>query len=129
MIFKASKFFLLALFASSVGVYPAFAGAQAHSDLVLAASRALDFSISICTLKISHMAVVREYALLSWVCGEGGGESLFHYQPNSWQPVTSDGGAYESRDLIEEGVPENVAIQLVQQLQAQWPSEAPSETP
>lgn len=127
---KASSFLLLIIFLSCSGTYPAFAGSQnISSDLTRAASRVLDFPSNICTLQVLHSSIVQNYALLSWQCGEGGGELLLHRQDNAWQSVASDGGAYGSRSLLALGVPENIAVQLIQQLQAQWPEATTDETP
>ncbi|WP_017301628.1 hypothetical protein [Nodosilinea nodulosa] len=70
--------------------------------------------------RVSHVAVVGNYALVDWLLGDGGGEMLLTRQDNAWQVVGGGGGAMDSRTLIELGVPEVTAVQLVQQLQAQW---------
>lgn len=73
--------------------------------------------------RVSHVAVVGNYALVDWLLGDGGGEMLLTRQDDAWQVVDGGGGAMDSRTLIELGVPEGTAGQLVQQLQAQWSQE------
>ncbi len=70
--------------------------------------------------RVSHVAVVGNYALVDWLLGDGGGEMLLTRQDDAWQVIDGGGGAMDSRTLIELGVPEGNAVQLVQQLQAQW---------
>lgn len=81
------------------------------------------------TLKVDHYATDGNYALVDWVWDEAGGEALFQAQQGHWTLVEKSGGAYESSQLIALGVPENLAVQLVQQLQAQWPEATTDETP
>ena len=70
--------------------------------------------------RVTNVAVVGNYALAGWLLGDGGGEMLLIKKENAWQSVKGGGGAMDSRNLVELGVPVNIANQLVQQLQAQW---------
>jgi hypothetical protein len=51
---------------------------------------------------------------------DGGGEDVLQQVNGHWTILTGGGGAMETPDLIQAGVPESVANQLIQQLQAQW---------
>ncbi|MBD2057995.1 hypothetical protein H6F88_18560 [Oculatella sp. FACHB-28] len=70
--------------------------------------------------RATHVAIVGDYALVDWRLGEGGGEMLLMRRQGSWQKIAQTGGVMGSSELIEQGVPESTAIQLVQQIQAQW---------
>ncbi|MFM7447985.1 MAG: hypothetical protein ACKO24_05240 [Leptolyngbyaceae cyanobacterium] len=37
-----------------------------------------------------------------------------------WQVLTGGGGAMNSRTLVEQGVPEAISVQLLQEYQKQW---------
>lgn len=131
--FKVSSFFLLLLLLVCSGTYSAFADSQSiPSDLTQAASEVLDFPGGLCNLyplKFLHGSIVQNYALLSWQCGEGGGGMLLRRQDDSWQMIGNDGGAYASTQLVELGVPEDTAVQLIREFQAQWPEVTTDETP
>jgi hypothetical protein len=115
---------VLAAALSWFGVMPAVADTvPIDAQLTAAVTTALDIPADICSPEILHVAQVNPYALVEWQCGEGGGELLLQLQASNWQPISGDGGSYESRDLIALGVPEATAVQLVQQLQAQWSQE------
>ena len=70
--------------------------------------------------RATHVAIVGEYALADWLLAEAGGEMLLMRQQGKWQKVAQTGGVMNSTWLIEQGVPEAIAVQLVQTLQAQW---------
>ena len=66
------------------------------------------------------MAIVGDYALADWLLAEAGGEMLLMRQQGKWQKFAQTGGVMNSTWLMEQGVPEAIAVQLVQTLQAQW---------
>ncbi|MDX2241447.1 MAG: hypothetical protein NW224_12250 [Leptolyngbyaceae cyanobacterium bins.302] len=70
--------------------------------------------------RATHVAIVGDYALADWRLGEGGGEMLLMRQQGRWQKIAQTGGVMSSSWLIEQGIPESTAIQLVQRIQAQW---------
>jgi hypothetical protein len=70
--------------------------------------------------RTTHVAIVENYAIAGWLLGEGGGEMLLIKKAGKWQVMTGGGGAMNTSTLVEKGVPENIAIQLVQQYQKQW---------
>ena len=70
--------------------------------------------------RATHVAIVGDYALADWLLAEAGGEMLLMRQQGKWQKVAQTGGVMNSTWLIEQGVPEAIAVQLVQTLQAQW---------
>ena len=70
--------------------------------------------------RATHVAIVGEYALADWLLAEAGGEMLLMRQQGRWQKIAQTGGVMNSTWLIEQGVPEAIAVQLVQTLQAQW---------
>jgi hypothetical protein len=70
--------------------------------------------------RTTHVAIVENYAIAGWLLGEGGGEMLLLKKAGKWQVITGGGGAMNTSTLVEKGVPENVASQLVQQYQKQW---------
>jgi hypothetical protein len=70
--------------------------------------------------RVTHLAIVQHYAIAGWLLGEGGGEMLLINREGKWQVLTGGGGAMNTSTLVEQGVPEPIAIQLVQQYQKQW---------
>lgn len=72
---------------------------------------------------VAGIAVVGDYAIADWLYADGGGETVLKRQGEAWQRLGGGGGAMESSDVIALGVPENIAVQLIQQIQAQWPEE------
>jgi hypothetical protein len=70
--------------------------------------------------RVTHVAIVQNYAIAGWLLGEGGGEMLLIKQDGKWQVLTGGGGAMNTSTLVEQGVPENIAMQLVRQYQKQW---------
>ena len=69
--------------------------------------------------RTTHIAIVENYAIAGWLLGEGGGEMLLTQKAGKWQVITGGGGAMNTNTLVEKGVPENIASQLVQQYQKQ----------
>lgn len=118
---RASSLLAFVICFSCSGTYPAFAVSQSRSpELVQAASSALDFPSDLCVLQVSHSSVVQTYAFLDWQCGEATGELLLERQGDFWQTLAKGGGAYSSTQLVEYGVPEDIAVQLVREVQLQW---------
>ena len=70
--------------------------------------------------RATHVAIVGNYALADWRLGEAGGEMLLIRQQGQWQKLAQTGGVMSSTWMIEQGVPEAIAVQLVQNLQTQW---------
>jgi hypothetical protein len=70
--------------------------------------------------RMTHVAIIENYAIAGWLLGEGGGEMLLTKKAGKWQVITGGGGAMNTNTLVEKGVPENIASQLVQQYQKQW---------
>lgn len=79
--------------------------------------------------RMNHVAIVENYALAGWLLGEGGGEMLLQQQGQTWQVISSGGGSMDSSNLIELGVPQDIAVQLLQDLQSQWSKRNTHETP
>lgn len=107
-------------------IQPAIADIQSDSSAITATVvQALTFpgQPADANPRVSHVAVVDNYALVDWLLGDGGGEMLLTRQDDTWQVVDGGGGAMDSRTLIELGVPAETSVQLVQQLQAQWSQE------
>ncbi|HEY9644991.1 MAG TPA: copper uptake system-associated protein [Chroococcidiopsis sp.] len=71
-------------------------------------------------LRVSHVAIVEDYAIADWRLGDGGGQELLHSNNGVWVVVTGGGGAMDTSDLIQAGVPKAIAMALIQQIQAQW---------
>ncbi len=70
--------------------------------------------------RVTHLAIVQNYAIAGWLLGQGGGEMLLTKREGKWQVLTGGGGAMNTSTLVEQGVPESIAIQLLQQYQKQW---------
>lgn len=70
--------------------------------------------------QVRHVAMVGDCALASVTYGQGGGEVLLKRQQEQWVVVQQGGGAMGASDLIDAGVPDTVASDLVEALQAQW---------
>lgn len=123
MIYRMLSVLVLSAVLTIWSMFPALGDVSMDSPFAAAVTTALNIPSSICSPKILHTAQIDPYALVEWQCGEGGGELLLQLKDGTWQPVNGDGGSYESRDLIALGVPAETAVQLVQQLQAQWGQE------
>jgi hypothetical protein len=67
-----------------------------------------------------EVAIVGNYAIAGWLLSEGGGEMLLVKRNSQWQVVTGGGGAMAVHTLVEKGVPEAIATQLIQRYRAQW---------
>lgn len=107
-------------------IQPAIADIQSDSSAITATVvRSLTFpgQPADANPRVSHIAIVGDYALVDWLLGDGGGEMLLTRQDDTWQVVDGGGGAMDSRTLIELSFPAETAVQLVQQLQAQWSQE------
>ncbi len=64
--------------------------------------------------KIQDVRVVGDYAVLEWIKGESGGMSAYHRTASgTWKQFIHGGGAFSAKDLEANGVPANVARQLV----------------
>ena len=73
--------------------------------------------------RVERVVIVSDYAITDWLYADGGGETVLRKENGVWQPLGGGGGAMASTDVIALGVPQDIAIQLIQQLQAQWEQE------
>lgn len=62
--------------------------------------------------QVTHVVVAGNYALATWLWGEGGGEAVLKKNQGIWQVVSSSGGAFTSEFLIDLGVPVDTAKAL-----------------
>lgn len=70
--------------------------------------------------KVEHVAIVGNYALANITYGQGGGEALLMRQQGRWVLVERGGGAMAAEQLIDAGVPNEIAVQLVRNLESMW---------
>lgn len=70
--------------------------------------------------RVTRIAIVENYAIAGWLLGQGGGEMLLIKREGKWQVLTGGGGTMNTNTLVEQGVPESIAIRLLQQYQKQW---------
>jgi hypothetical protein len=105
-----------------LGCWPVLADPQLPS-LTVPVTTALKIPSEICSPTVLHTAMQEPYALVEWQCADGGGQLVLKLITGSWQPLEGDGGSYQSRDLMALGIPADIAQQLVQHLQTQWPQE------
>lgn len=70
--------------------------------------------------KVQHIAIIGDYALADISYGQGGGEALLMRRQGRWVLVQRGGGAFAAEQLIDSGVPNEIATQLVKNLQDMW---------
>jgi hypothetical protein len=70
--------------------------------------------------KVRHVAIVENYALVDISYGQGGGEALLIRQQGRWVLIQRGGGSFAAEQLIDAGVPNEIASQLVKTLQSMW---------
>jgi hypothetical protein len=70
--------------------------------------------------RVQHLAIVEDYAIADWLMADGGGQEILHQSNGHWTVLTGGGGSMDTPELIQAGVPESIASQLIQQIQSQW---------
>ncbi|MEM8602988.1 MAG: hypothetical protein AAGF24_04045 [Cyanobacteria bacterium P01_H01_bin.121] len=99
-----------------VGTFPAYAQSQIQDSppnpaiVQMLQSHYSDFSIS-------NVTVVDNYLMGNWRDQEGGGNVLWQYSPmqQQWNILAEGGGVMNLRTLLNYGVPQATAQQLLQQ--------------
>lgn len=98
------------------GTFPAYAQSQIQDSppspaiVQMVRSHYPDFSIS-------HITVAGNYLMGNWRDQQGGGNVLWQYDPvqQQWNILAEGGGAMNLRTLLNYGVPQATAQQLLQQ--------------
>ena len=72
--------------------------------------------------EVYQATVLGDYALASWLWGEGGGQSVLSKESGEWQVLSSGGGALDAATLEALGIPADTAQTLIEQSQADWES-------
>lgn len=68
--------------------------------------------------KVDQIVIDGPYALAVFLVGEhGGGMAVLMQKPAGWEVLSSDGGAFDSRDLVGFGFPPETARSLLQRLE------------
>jgi hypothetical protein len=70
--------------------------------------------------KINKVAVTSDYALVSWLQGEGGGVALLKKTSGAWNILAHGGGWYGLGELKKYGVPQAIAERLLTQIDPKW---------
>lgn len=70
--------------------------------------------------RVQHLTIVEDYAIADWLMADGGGQEILHQINDRWMVLAGGGGSMDTPESIQAGVPEAIAIQLIQQIQAQW---------
>ena len=116
------------LMVSTLLLYPLTAGAQtltsAEGQRVQAAilNRVRNLphpSPSDLETQVRHVAIVGDCALASTTYGQGG-EVFLQRGQGEWVVVQQGGGAMDAGNLMAASVPDAVASELLEALQAQW---------
>ena len=63
--------------------------------------------------KVTQTKVVGKFALAHWLWGEAGGQALLRSRNGQWKVTNSGGGAMNVQTLQGQGVPPDVAVQLL----------------
>ncbi|MEO1387910.1 MAG: hypothetical protein AAFV85_11120 [Cyanobacteria bacterium J06634_6] len=69
---------------------------------------------------VRRTVVDEGYALVTWIWGEAGGQSVLSLTDDGWQVIASGGGAVDVSVMEEAGVPTAIAQQLIESDQASW---------
>ncbi len=70
-------------------------------------------------VKIDPVVVTQPYAVAGWVQGEKAGRALLKLENGKWQLLACGGkGMKTATALMQQGVPENIAVELEKQLSA-----------
>ncbi len=74
----------------------------------------LSQSKEIPNIQLQGAIVAMPYALENWGNGNMGGQALLKYDPaTGWKVISLGGGEWDAPSLVQEGVPQNLAEQLV----------------
>ncbi|BAY59854.1 hypothetical protein NIES2135_67310 (plasmid) [Leptolyngbya boryana NIES-2135] len=131
-----SATFWATLIAWSILVTPVFAQTQSTiaSPVVQAVQQALQKNMDYPSKarsqfgvgQVTKVAVLPPYAMATWTWGPTGGWAILIERNRKWQVVTRRDDWIGLRGVIKFGVPESVAIQLLDQIIPDWKT-LPSE--
>ena len=77
--------------------------------------------------QVPYAVLADKYAIAEWRWKYMGGEALLQKERDTWLVLESSGGAYNSMDLVERGIPEDTAKALVQALEVHWSKRTTSQ--
>ncbi|MEM6427510.1 MAG: hypothetical protein AAF728_20480 [Cyanobacteria bacterium P01_D01_bin.128] len=69
--------------------------------------------------EVYQTVILGDYALASWLWGEGGGQSVLSKESGEWQVLSSGGGAVDAATLETLGIPADAARTLIEHSQAE----------
>lgn len=70
---------------------------------------------------LARVAIDSNYALVSWMHGEKGGQAVLHKEAGQWQVVECGPGWLGLRGVCREHVPVPVAKRLLDKVDPNWP--------
>ncbi len=70
--------------------------------------------------QILHVTIVENYAIAEWQRGETGGQQALVKRNGVWLVLGGGGGDIEAPQLVEYGIPERVATQLINDSRLHW---------
>ena len=73
-------------------------------------------------LMLEQLAFDSGYALATWARGDAAGQALLHKEGEAWTVVAHGHGWMGVRGLTREGVPDEVARRLMDQIDPNWTS-------
>lgn len=73
-------------------------------------------------VKLEQVALASDYALTTWSRGDMGGQALLQWESGSWHVLARESGWLGARALGREGVPDQIAKSLLDQLDPNWAS-------
>lgn len=73
-------------------------------------------------VKLEQLALDSGYALTTWTRGEQGGQAVLQWESGSWHVLAHESGWMGVHGLVDEGVPDQIARSLLDQIDPNWPS-------
>lgn len=95
---------------------------RAAIEQVLAEATDDDVEEQAAKLMLEQLAVDSGYALTTWARGDSAGQALLRKEGSAWTVLAHDYGWMGVRALGREGVPDDVARRLLDQIDPNWPS-------
>lgn len=97
-------------------------GDKAAIEQVLAGVLNEDVAEQVAKLKLEQVALDSGYALATWTRGDAAGQALLRKEGPGWTVLAQDQGWMGIRGLSREGVPDQVARRLMDQIDPNWAS-------
>lgn len=100
----------------------ATAGDKAAIEQVLVGATDDDVAERVAKLKLEQLALDSGYALATWTRGDAAGQALLRKEGQAWAVLAHDKGWMGIKALSREGVPDEVARRLMDQIDPNWAS-------